>query len=84
MRAGEKSFPSFKILSIFEYVMQIEENNHPPKSAIERATEYGIDLTLNIEMLRRTPIARIRLLQEWMLFFESVRLPKDTLPNEAK
>jgi hypothetical protein len=33
--------------------------NPPPGSAIERAKEFGVDLTLTLESLRRTPQERV-------------------------
>jgi len=38
--------------------------NPPPRSAAERAVEFGIDLTLTLENLRLTPEERIRKLDK--------------------
>lgn len=35
-------------------------DRYPPGSAIHRAVEFGIDLTLNIENLKLTPTERLR------------------------
>ena len=40
--------------------------NPPRGSAAERATEFGIDLTLTLENLRLTPEERIRKLDEFI------------------
>lgn len=41
--------------------------------AIAAAREFGIDLSLLVERLRRTPEERLRDLQEAMRFHESIR-----------
>jgi len=47
---------------------------HPsPGSRIEAAREHGIDLTLLVERLRRTPEERVRDLQEALRGLEAVR-----------
>lgn len=42
------------------------ETNDKKQSAIERAREYGIDITLIESNLRLTPTERLQELQEWM------------------
>ncbi|MBI3195717.1 MAG: hypothetical protein HYZ34_14810 [Ignavibacteriae bacterium] len=42
-------------------------------SAIERAKEYGIDLTLNQSNLKMTPYERLQQLQSFARFVEKVR-----------
>ncbi len=41
--------------------------------AIQRAIEYGVDITLLIENLKRTPTERIDNFLRWMAFAEKVR-----------
>jgi len=51
-----------------------EKLRHPrPGSAIARAGAYGIDLTLLIERLRRTPEERVRDLQRAIKGMEAMR-----------
>ena len=51
-----------------------EKLRHPrPGSAIARARDYGIDLTLLIERLRRTPEERVRDLQRAIKGMEAMR-----------
>jgi hypothetical protein len=40
--------------------------NPPPGSAVERAAEFGVDLTLTLENLRLTPEERIRKLDDFI------------------
>lgn len=47
--------------------------------AIERAKEYGIDLTLNLSMLKRTPTERVQLLQEWMEFTLEIKRTRENI-----
>jgi hypothetical protein len=47
--------------------------NPPPGGAIERARNYGIDLTLLIERLRLTPDERLRDQQRFTAFVEKIR-----------
>jgi hypothetical protein len=49
-------------------ISNVEEHllNPPPSSAAARAREFGIDLTLLIERLRRTPEERLDDLQRVM------------------
>lgn len=47
--------------------------NPPPDSAIARARDFGIDLTLLIERLRLTPEERVLRLQREMLAFDQIR-----------
>ena len=47
--------------------------NPPPGSAAARARDFGIDLTLLIERLQRTPEERLNDLQRVMRAFEEVR-----------
>jgi hypothetical protein len=47
--------------------------NPAPGSRIEAAKKFGIDLTLLIEQLRRTPAERARQLQEASESLEKVR-----------
>lgn len=53
----------------------VEEHllNPPPGSAAARAREFGIDLTLIIERLRRTPEERLNDLQRAMIEIETMR-----------
>ena len=66
---------------------ELEEGlRHPrPGTAAANAKEFGIDLTLVIEQLRRTPDERLRQLDS---FLESVRVIQRSTgnhpPNEAK
>jgi hypothetical protein len=47
--------------------------NPPPGGRIEAARDYGIDLTLLIERLRRTPEERLRDLQQALTGLEAIR-----------
>ena len=47
--------------------------NPAPGSAIERAREYGIDLTLILEQLRLTPAERVRRMHDAAQAMEAVR-----------
>ncbi|MXZ09309.1 MAG: hypothetical protein F4Y79_07655 [Gemmatimonadetes bacterium] len=47
--------------------------NPPPDSAIARARDFGIDLTLLIERLRLTPEERVLRLQREMMAFDQIR-----------
>jgi hypothetical protein len=54
---------------------KVEEHllNPPPGSAASRARDFGIDLTLLVERLRRSPQERIDDLQRVMRAMEEVR-----------
>jgi hypothetical protein len=58
-----------------EELLRAEEKlRHPaPGSRIEAARDYGIDLTLLISQLRRTPAERARKLQDAATALETVR-----------
>jgi len=45
-------------------------NNPPPGSEIGKAKEFGVDLTLFISTLRRTPTERARALSEGARIFQ--------------
>lgn len=47
--------------------------NPPPGGRIEFARDYGIDLTLLVERLRKTPEERVRDLQRAAAALEAVR-----------
>ena len=47
--------------------------NPPPDSAIARARDFGIDLTLLIERLQLTPEERVSRLQQEMMAFDQIR-----------
>jgi len=47
--------------------------NPPPGGHIEAARDYGIDLTLLVERLRKTPEERVRDLQRAAAGLEAVR-----------
>lgn len=47
------------------------------KSAIEQAREYGIDISLLEENLKKTPTERLLHLQETMKFFDEVRRARE-------
>ncbi|MDT4954223.1 MAG: hypothetical protein QOJ02_2361 [Acidobacteriota bacterium] len=53
----------------------IEEKlrNPPPGSRIETARDFGIDLSLLIELLRKTPEERVRNLQRVFEGLEKIR-----------
>ena len=48
-------------------------NNPPPGSALARAKEFGVDLTLFISSLRRTPTERARALSQGARIFQLAR-----------
>jgi hypothetical protein len=56
--------------------------NPPPGSAAERATEFGIDLTLTLENLRLTPEERIRKLDN--LIEAAAKLRASVLNDKPK
>lgn len=45
-------------------------NNPPPGSELAKAKEFGVDLTLFISTLRRTPTERARALSEGARIFQ--------------
>lgn len=47
--------------------------NPPSDSAIARARDFGIDLTLLIERLQLTPEERVFRLQQEMMAFDQIR-----------
>jgi hypothetical protein len=47
--------------------------NPKPGSRIEAAQKYGVDLSLLIEQLRRTPAERARILESASIAIEKVR-----------
>lgn len=47
--------------------------NPPPGSKMEAAKEYGVDLTLNLRSLTRTPTERIREMEAALKFAEEWR-----------
>ena len=53
--------------------------NPPPGSELAKAKEFGVDLTLLISTLRRTPTERARCLSEGSRIFQ---IAKQTLLNE--
>jgi len=56
-------------------IRNVEEHllNPPPGSAAARARDFGIDLTLLIERLKRTPEERLNDLQRAMRSLEEAR-----------
>jgi len=48
-------------------------NNPPPGSDLARAKEFGVDLTLFISSLRRTPTERARALSQGARIFQLAR-----------
>jgi len=46
-------------------------NNPPPGSDLAKAKEFGVDLTLFISTLRRTPTERARALSEGARIFQN-------------
>jgi hypothetical protein len=53
--------------------------NPPPGSELAKAKEFGVDLTLFLSTLRRTPTERARSLSEGARIFQ---IAKQTLLNE--
>jgi hypothetical protein len=47
--------------------------NPPPGSKMEAAKVYGVDLTLNLRSLTRTPAERIREMEAALKFAEELR-----------
>ncbi len=47
------------------------------KTAVERAREYGIDISLIEEKLKLTPTERLKGLQNWMEFTEELRRARE-------
>jgi hypothetical protein len=56
-------------MSIAEEILR----NPPPGSRVEAARDFGIDLTLLIERLRKTPEERVRDLQTAIEGLEKIR-----------
>jgi hypothetical protein len=54
-------------------------NNPPPGSELAKAKEFGVDLTLFISTLRRTPTERARALSQGAHIFH---LPAQNVPVE--
>src|SRR6267378_4217163 len=50
-------------------------NNPPPGSELAKAREYGVDLTLFISTLRRSPTERARCLSEGARIFQIAKQP---------
>ena len=48
-------------------------HNPPPDSALAAAKEFGVDLTLLVSTLRRTPTERARSLSERSAIFDIVK-----------
>jgi len=48
-------------------------NNPPPGSEMAKAKEFGVDLTLLLSALRRTPTERARTLSDGARIFEIAR-----------
>ena len=55
--------------------------NPRPGSKVAAATEFGIDLTLTLGQLRKTPQERIDDLQSAMLGFEEIRKAGEKMRN---
>jgi len=55
--------------------METEEN----KSAVQRAIEYGIDISLIVENMRGTPTQRLEKLQNMMEFIEEMKKNRERL-----
>jgi hypothetical protein len=51
-------------------------NNPPPGSDLAKAKEFGVDLTLFLSTLRRTPTERARSLSEGALIFQIAKQPQ--------
>jgi hypothetical protein len=56
--------------------------NPPPGSKMEAAKEYGVDLTLNLRSLTRTPAERVREMEEALKFGSSCVEPRITLIDD--
>jgi len=56
--------------------------NPPPGGRIEAARDHGVDLTLLIERLRKTPEERVRDLQRAINALEELRGKGSILSNE--
>ena len=75
IRYGLLSIPFIQINKERELKSPAEEQlrNPPPDSAIARARDFGIDLTLLIERLQLTPEERVLRLQQAMTAFDQIR-----------
>ena len=58
--------------------------NPPPGGRIEAARDYGVDLTLLVERLRKTPEERVRDLQNAALGLEALRGKGRVRPDAQK
>lgn len=67
-------------------IRNVEEHllNPPPGSAAARARDFGIDLTLLIERLRRTPEERLNDLQQIMQSLEEARRTANAPPRKTQ
>jgi hypothetical protein len=54
-------------------------HNPPPGSAIERAKEFGVDLTLTLENLRMTPQERVEHMAGALRLVEEIERAKAAL-----
>jgi hypothetical protein len=77
----QKEEPPLKGLKYVQGSMTREEHerlyklvqNPPPGSKMEAAKEYGVDLTLNLRSLTRTPAERVREMEAALRFAEELR-----------
>ena len=62
----------------FENINKVKEatSEYKTKDAIERAKEYGIDITLLYENLSRTPTERIENFLRWLEFVDELKRAK--------
>ena len=77
----QKRDPTLKGLKYVQRSMTREEHerlyalvqNPPPGSKMEAAKVYGVDLTLNLRSLTRTPAERVREMEAALKFAEELR-----------
>lgn len=53
--------------------MENDQTEKAEPDAVARAIAYGVDITLLVENLKRTPTERIENLERWVAFLEQVR-----------
>lgn len=69
---------NYKKMTGFKKTINVKESapKYKKKDAIERAKEYGLDLTLLYENLSRSPTERIENFVRWLKFVDELRKAK--------
>lgn len=59
------------------------KNDNDGIDAVEAARQYGIDISLLVANLKRTPTERIQRLQEWQELYEELRKVNPLIKSRA-